>query len=417
MAYEYMKNIMQMSQSPKEEMLGRYQEKINARFDLATDLFTVQVEQYATGIYEDIKVRIDSVISSETGTKMSDDYRKVIFKSPLEAVGLGYKFKFNSSTWLATNYDILGKPTSSIIIRKCRNVLRWIDRYNGALHEEEIVLDNPSMKENTPYSNDRMTIPTGFINLYMQENERSRTLHDNQRFYLNGKCYKVWSVYSAHSNPTDSSFSPLMYITVGADEANPQRDDIKNGIANINDYRYEVKLKNIDIEQAVGFKGTVEAETFLNDEPVDRRIVYHSSNDEVVSVSSDGSFEILSNGTAAVSCWIDGNKATSKSFNVTGTDEAKEQKSLLFEPLQDFVNQGTSVDYSLFETIDGKPTDKKFTCKAEGISERYYALQDIDGNHFRLSCVLKNRKDKLVLVFYDGDTEAYRHEVEMRGAW
>ncbi len=182
----------------------------------------------------------------------------------------------------------------------------------------------------------------------------------------------------------------------------------------------------------MGFKGTIEAETFLNDEPVDRKIAYHSSNDEVVSVSSDGSFEILSNGTATVSCWIDGNKATSKStvscwidgnkatsksFVVTGTDEAKEQKSFLFEPLQDFVNQGTSVDYSLFETIDGKPTDKKFTCKAEGISERYYALQDIDGNHFRLSCVLKNRKDKLVLVFYNGDTEVYRHEVEMRGAW
>lgn len=418
MAFKYLKNIVQLYGNPKTEMLDRYQQKVDARFDLATDVFDIEIEdEIGTNLYVPIHIRIDTVVSSETGYKMVDDYRKVIFKNPLESRGLGYKYKFDNSIWLTTNYDIAGKPTANTVIRKCRNILKWIDRYNGALYEEECVIDNPSMKENTPFQNDKVTIVTGFINIYVQNNERSKTITDNQRFYLNGKCWKVWSVYKAMSNPTDGK-DPLIYITLGADEKNEQRDDIPNSVANYRDYIYKVNILNDGIEQSAGYVGKLEVETYLNDDKVERELEFESTDSSVVVVDNNGNYRLLRNGNANILCWIKGNKENFDKVSVSVSDNVQKDSEVIVVPEQEIVYQGSIQVYNVFEMIGGEKTDKQFRFEVvdNPKNSKNFTFDSSNGNQFAVFNI-KRSSIPVVVKIYDGDILVKEKQIILKGAF
>ena len=49
-------------------------------FNDALDVFTIQKETaFGSKVFEDVKVRITSVINTSTGTKLSDDFKQLIF--------------------------------------------------------------------------------------------------------------------------------------------------------------------------------------------------------------------------------------------------------------------------------------------------------------------------------------------------
>ena len=100
----------------------------NDKFESASDVYIVQLQNRLTRIYEDIKVRVTKAIKTKDVqlNYTEDDYKEVIFKNLDQDIQLGDMFCFQGFYWLVINTDNIFSITASCTIRKCNNFLKCI---------------------------------------------------------------------------------------------------------------------------------------------------------------------------------------------------------------------------------------------------------------------------------------------------
>lgn len=387
-SYNFYNSARQLGTKPKDQMLETYDELLNERFELATNVETVQTETtFASLIFGNITVRIDSVVG-ENGAKLSDDFRKVIFNDKIKR-GLGSKYIFDSSTWLAINYDIYAKPTKSVIIRKCRNTLRFIDRETGFLIEEPCAVENYNVKEPRPFLRQAVVVPDGYIIVDVQGNERTRKIKDNQRFILNGQAYKVWNIQNVLDEPTDGVNPPLISLVLGRDLLNPDVDDVVDGIANVNEHQYQLNIVQTNFEQLVGFTGKLDAVVVTGNEPVNRAVQWESSNTDVGTVDELGNIELLTEGVVTFKCSLVGNPYIYDTIDVKVVGTILDTEQVVILP-QDFrILEQEQQTYSVYQYVNGFANTDTFTFTS--IPSSNYVMTIINGNSFSV----KNLKRSL----------------------
>lgn len=260
------------------------QNKINKAWDFATDVVDIQeeIEQYnvygyRTGKpeYRDIEVRITSAYD-ETGNKLSNDYKNIIFKDVQHKQLLGRKYLFDiedftsdnegtKCTWLDFNFDTI-KIGPNSIIRRCNCQLGMLINNNTTEWYEPAVLDyNPQYT--ISYFNDVINTPKSETYVYVQFNEYTKNIKMSDRFILgaldfedkaNNAVYKVKEVFKVGSKYTsDPNSIPMMVLALERDIVNTEYDLIsmdENGIKHyIADYYLKKdkdnnKDDNTDIE-------------------------------------------------------------------------------------------------------------------------------------------------------------------------
>jgi len=386
MPYTFYNASRLITDSPKNDMLQGFQTMVDENFTLATDVFTIEEETaFDSGSFADVVVRLNHVLG-DNGLKLGDDFRKVIFKDPSSARGLGYKFRFDSSIWLTINYDLFGKPTASTVVRKCRNTLRFIDRFTGALIEEPCVIENYSTKEARPSITRSIVMPEGYIVVDVQGNDRTRKIELNQRLILNGIAYKVINILNELNNPTDGS-APLLYIVVSIDTLNPDLDDVVNGIANVNDYQYSLNILQGNFQQVVGFSKTLSAEVHFNGDLVSRSVVWTSSNATVGTVSSAGVINLLALGTVTFRCALVGNPLVYDEVVVDVVAVVVPVVQTIVNPGDTRLLQGETVVYTIYKYVDGVPSADVFTFVASGVPADKYVFTVLGGNSYSIKNV------------------------------
>ena len=153
MAYTYMTAGMGINnKTPKDMYIELFQETLNQQFANATDYQTIKEEiPFASNNYQDVNVRVVThVVTSETGSKNGDDYKKILFQDIGHATGQGYYYNFNSNYWLVINSDSIKNLAATCVVQRCNNVLRWIDR-QGGYHAIPCAITE-LIKENRDYS-------------------------------------------------------------------------------------------------------------------------------------------------------------------------------------------------------------------------------------------------------------------------
>lgn len=418
MAYKYFEVANQIYKQPKDEMLNLYQHYIDSQFTNASDWFDIEEELLnEVNQFQQIRVRLNSVVQSETGTKLSDDFRKIIFQDMAHARGLGYKYRFDDSIWLSINYDIYGKSTASCTIRKCRNVLKWIDPDNGALLEEACVFDNYALKENSPFFNAQITIPAGYVPVAVQSNNRTKKIKLNQRFYFNGMCYKVWSIFNALNNPTFAE-EPLIGLLMGVDEVNAQEDDVINNIANYKSYIYTLDIAESDFSQNIGFKTQLHANVMFNGGAVERPVNWESSNIEAGTIDEFGNIELLSLGEVEFTCYLVGNPNVYSKIKVEVVDTIVETREIVITPQTDYILQGMSATFNVYEYLNGNKQDDEFEFEALNVPRQYYVVQKVNGNQFTVTNVKKYTKNPLTIKITNVlNGESVNMNIELRGVF
>jgi hypothetical protein len=399
MAYKSYKVAAQaLATTPKDEMLNAYQSAIDDSFLLATDWFTISEEDMTTYAYSDVTVRLNTVYG-ESGSKLSDDYREIIFQDMEHTRGLGTKFQFNGSYWLTINYDEYGKPTASVVIQKCRNILKWVDKQTGAVLSEPCVFDFLAEQRARPVYNKYITIPDGYTSVAIQYNDNTSQIKINDRFYFNGKCYRVTDIYNVLNNPTDGK-PPLLYLIMYIDQINAQKDDVTNGIANYNDYDYSIIINQAGFSGIVGTTGTLTATVTLNGTVVSRDVTWTSDSTAVTIDSSTGVYTFASIGTANITATLGNN--TSKTaivvMNVVATVPDNYYVKVL--PDQRYILQNDSLTFIVYRYNNETAQGDTFTCTASGSGSNCYTLDSIDGNHFKVYNLLKS-STPLMLTFKD----------------
>lgn len=227
------------------------QNKVDKAWTFATDVVDIQEEidtynhkgyRVAKPSYKNIEVRITSAYD-ETGNKLSNDYKNIIFKDIQHNQLLGRKYLFNvddftsdnlqeKCTWLDFNFDTV-KINSNSIIRRCNCQLGMLIKNNTTEWYEPAVLDyNPQYT--ISYFNDVINTPKSETYVYVQFNEYTKDIKMSDRFILgaldfdnksNNAVYKVKEVFRVGQKYTsDPNSIPMIVLALERDIVNLEQD-------------------------------------------------------------------------------------------------------------------------------------------------------------------------------------------------
>ena len=209
-----------ISQTPPNMKKDNYylytlQQKVDADWDYRPN--RVDVEQEKTIGQEDyypLEVVIQNV-RNDTGTKVSDDIRRLVFRDIKHDVRLGTKFRFSyefdldlppekKDVWLSTNKDS-ASPTAQVVITRCNGTLGSIyTKPDGSTeyHYEPAIITT-DLKTANLYYNNVIIIPQAQVIIIVQHNQYTATYDINQRFVMGyDKVYKIKALNKFNSLTT-----------------------------------------------------------------------------------------------------------------------------------------------------------------------------------------------------------------------
>lgn len=224
------------SKTSAEYYKNHLQEKINETYEYAPNTEPIMREiESGTLNFESIDCRVCHAIEPKTGLNLGDDFKDVKFFDLNADVRMGQRYSFCNSVWITVNTDNYRYITKSAILRKCNNVLKFIDD-NGDIVEEPCIIDY-AMKYSNLYFNKAVNINQGTIVLIAQYNSNTKNITNNDRFIFGSQVFKVKSINDFLRGSTyDVESTPLityeLFIDTRADD-----DDFELGIADMNKYK------------------------------------------------------------------------------------------------------------------------------------------------------------------------------------
>ena len=393
-------NARKLVKKPHDAYLSHLQALINERWENSTQTIFSVYQQADIGSDEWIEqpISIDTAIDIGTGFKKGDDFKVFSHKNISADMKLGIMFRTEEDYWICTNTNGYASPTNSCEVRRCNNVMKWVDPETGFVNQQWCAIDY-ELSSPRPSKDKDIIVADGHIFVLVQGNDLTRSIPKNQRFIFNGLAFKV-SAYQTLLNKDDVTFhSNLLYIDMYADPLQPS-DDVVNGIANATDYQYAIELQPDITEQIDGFTGQILSTVTCNGEVVDREINW--TGNDFVTVNEDGSYTL--NGTippsndeeddegddepvekiAVITATLKGNSNVTASCSIKIVDEIEDTVDIIIDPLFSEVRQSLPQSFSVYLYKNGVQQDDAVTCTTSGLTNKYFTLTQ-DGHDFVLT--------------------------------
>lgn len=385
---------------PHDAYLNQLQALINERWENSTQTIFTVYQQADIGSTEWIEVpmSIDTAIDIGTGLKKGDDFKVFSHKNISSDLKLGLMYRTEEDYWVCINTNGYASPTNSCEVRRCNNVMKWVDPDTGFINEQWCVIDY-ELSSPRPSKDKDIIVADGHIVIIVQGNDLTRSIRKNQRFIFNGLAFKVSAFQSTLDEDNVTFHSNLLYIDLYADTLQPS-DDVINGIANATDYQYAIELQPDITEQIDGFEGQIVATVTCNGEVVDRDVEWVGN--EFVTISEDGSYTL--NGTippsndgeddkgddepvekiAVITATLKGNPNVTASCSIKIVDEIEDTVDIIIDPLFSEVRQSLPQSFSVYLYKNGVQQDDAVTCTTSGLANKYFTLTQ-DGHDFVLA--------------------------------
>ena len=393
-------NARKLVKRPHDAYLSHLQALINERWENSTQTIFSVYQQADIGSDEWIEqpISIDTAIDIGTGFKKGDDFKVFSHKNISADMKLGIMFRTEEDYWICTNTNGYASPTNSCEVRRCNNVMKWVDPETGFVNQQWCAIDY-ELSSPRPSKDKDIIVADGHIFVLVQGNDLTRSIPKNQRFIFNGLAFKV-SAYQTLLNKDNTTFhSNLLYIDMYADPIQPS-DDLINGIANATDYQYAIELQPDITEQIDGFTGQILSTVTCNGEVVDREIDW--TGNDFVTVNKDGSYTL--NGTippsndgeddegddepvekiAVITATLKGNPNVTASCSIKIVDEIEDTVDIIIDPLFSEVRQSLPQSFSVYLYKNGVQQDDAVTCTTGGLTNKYFTLTQ-DGHDFVLT--------------------------------
>lgn len=391
-------NARKLVKKPHDAYLSHLQALINERWENSTQTIFSVYQQADIGSDEWIEqpISIDTAIDIGTGFKKGDDFKVFSHKNISADMKLGIMFRTEEDYWICTNTNGYASPTNSCEVRRCNNVMKWVNPETGFVNQQWCAIDY-ELSSPRPSKDKDIVVADGHIFVLVQGNDLTRSIPKNQRFIFNGLAFKL-SAYQTLLNKDDVTFhSNLLYMDMYADPIQPS-DDVVNGIANAIDYQYNIELQPDITEQIDGFEGQVMATVTCNGEVVDREIEW--TGNDFVTVNNDGSY--ILNGElppsddndesddepvekiAVITATLKGNPNVTASCSIKIVDEIEDSVDIIIDPLFSEVRQSLPQSFSVYLYKNGVQQDDAVTCTTSGLTNKYFTLTQ-DGHDFVLT--------------------------------
>ena len=395
-------NIRNLSETPHNRYINQLQALINDRWDNSTQTSypIYQQAEIGSATYEVVDVSVDTAIDIGTGFKKGDDFKVFSHKDISTEVPLGLMYKTDRDYWICINTNGFESPTNSIEVRRCNNIMKWVNPQNGCVYEHWCAIDY-ELSSPQPSKDKDVVVASGHVFVIVQGNSETWSIRKNQRFIFNGQPYKVGAYQTMLDNSVNESYSTLLYIDMYLDTIQPT-DDLVNGIANATDYTYTIEIQPDVTEQVDGFIGQMSATIELNGEVVDRDVVW--SGNEYVEIDASGNYTLSGEvgDIAIITTTLSGNSDVIATCNVEIVESIEDNYEIVIDPSFDEVRQKQPMTFTAYLYQNGVRQDSEITCEYSGLTTDYFALSQ-DGHTFILS-VLKLTNDPLTLTFSSGVT-------------
>ncbi len=296
-------------------------------FYMASNVYTIQREtSFSSGVFSDVTVRIARAINNITSEKLSDDFKQILF-NPNDNItdGIGHIYSFSDNKWLCVLSDKIKSIMSDITVRRCNNMLKWIDD-NNILRQEPCIIDYSILGSRNLDRQDDLSLPQGYTNIFCQLNDRTERIKPNQRFLVGRPnrqvCWRVLGngeMLSQGLQTTDNSSARLIKLTVAAYQYNEETDDLVNGIADYYKNIYTINLSASSISGNVGEIYPLGATLEMNGSPTSGSLTYTTSASTIATISSSGSLTLSQSGSSIATAIMGGNLTITASALVTVT--------------------------------------------------------------------------------------------------
>ena len=413
--------------APKNTYIELFQETLNEQFYNTSDWWLIEEEtSIGSNVYVDTDVRINHVINAETGLKLGDDWKTILFKDLNHPLELGRYYTFDSNTWIVINTEILKNIAATCTVRRCNNTLRWVDESTGYYYNEPCAIEY-EVKEPRDYITQGSPFPTpgGYLHIYTQLNDRTNKINENQRFLFGNEghwtCYKVVGTGIndfRNVNTFDNDSAHVLTLELTANFVNEETDDIVNGIADVYTNVYTVIMSTGSIVGVSGSSYQLTAGVLYNGDNVIRNMEWSSSNTRIASVSGSGLVTFNSSGSCTITATVEGNPAYADCLvvvDVIPTDNLEIQ----ITPNTNYVLEGSSRSYAVYLYKNNIQQADAFTmaCSGSDVPSTSYTFLQTDGNHFTLSNILRSVNSYLTIQCTTGSLSPKSFNVYLRGAW
>lgn len=314
-----------------------------------------------------------------------------------------------STTWLLITlektalYDVKGR------IEQCNNNLKWIDSNGNTRSYPCVILDE--IKEDRIRDNKTITMPDGYISVYVQDNEYTSELKINKRFIFNGTAYQTRSII----NYADTGL--IRYVMV-KDTENEEMDDLINNIADVYGLNYSISIVQDDFEQEVAYTTTLDYNLSLNDEVSINEVEWLSSDESIGTIDSEtGEINLITLGEVTFTVRMVDNTTISDSITVTVVGSLSSIEDNLISPDVNSVYQNETQTYTVYNYIDNVQSADTFTIVGSGASVNKYTLTIIDGNSFSVKSLGYDATKLLITCTNDSDASVVTKAISLKGLW
>lgn len=315
-----------LSSNPTSSTYSQYvkdhlQDKANSDWDYASDVYDV-LKESDNGTWETMAVRLIFPYSINSASTIKDDFKTVLFKDLQYDIKLGTRFSFNSYIWIVIDTGKNKSATSSCLIQRCSDELRWYSE-DGLYHNEPAIISKNSLYN---LDSDTMTmLPNNQLRALVKWNEASKlikwadvnsTNDKYTRFILNEYAYRVVSI-DRHSFIRNGK--GYIDIRMVSDMIKPDADDLVNNIADglLNNVSIDILNGNATLQNSQ----TLQLNTVVkknNVEISNPTIIYTSATPTVASVSNIGLVTAITTGSSTISATY-GNVSDSILISATPT--------------------------------------------------------------------------------------------------
>jgi len=368
----YLQNLAENSSKAYTDLL---QATINDQWSNTTQVMTVQEQsQIGSSIYNNIAVRVDYAVDMGTGYKQDDDYKLFAFQDLTHNVAKGLLYKYDDDYWITINTSEVGSISKDINVRRCTNIMRWIDPQTGYLNEEpcviEYVLESPNALKDK-----EVVVANGHISILCQGNSVTRNIPKNTRFLFNGQPFKFLATQNMlDEGITENQDSDLLYVDMYLDMIESD-DDLVNNIANASQYQYTINAYCSINEQTSGFSGVAYSTVTLNGNTVNRNVNYLGNGNVTVNATT-GEYTLTGDvGTVAtITANIVGNPNLTSSVNINIVQSITDSYEMVISPLYDVVKVGQSITFMANEYKNGAVQPTVCQYSISGLAPSAYTL-------------------------------------------
>ena len=416
-----------LGQSPKDSYTADFQERINQGFYNASNVFTIEEESsFASGVYQNVDVRINGLINPTTGANIEEDYKKLSFKNLQHSVDLGKLYRFDNNYWITVNVDKIRTIAQTVTVKRCNNMLRWIDELSGAYYSLPCALGY-LINENRDYATAGSAIvtPSGMVNCVVQHNDYTNTIKPNQRFLFgnpsNWTAYRVegGGINNFNNQQTEvNSNAGFVTLSLAVDYLNEDEDDTTLGIANSGTNVYVLSLDKASISGGVAQQIQLTPTLTLNGNTITRDLVWTSSDTQIATVNSSGLVSFVALGAVTITCQLENNSTVYATCTATVGGAPVDTYQVIASPIKNFVLEGETQVWTvyLYKNNVQQADVFVFSLNANTVPSDNYSYNVIDDNSFSVTNVDMFLTDVLEITATSGIRSA-DIEVTLKGAW